>query len=78
MRNDEFDRRTGLDRRDAVGGLMLGIIAAIVLAAALYLWWPWNGPRNADTSSPGTTVGTSTRRPAAPAFPTAPAPTTTR
>jgi hypothetical protein len=77
MRNDDFHRRVGA--RDAgVGGLMLGIIAAIVLAAALYLWAPWNGPRTVDNTSPGTSVGSSTTRPAASTAPAAPGPTTSR
>jgi|GEM_PF-3674214 hypothetical protein len=77
MRNDEFDRRPGA-RDSGMGGLMLGIMVAIALAAALYFWSPWNGPKIADNTAPGTTVGSTTTRPTAPAAPTAPAPTTIR
>jgi hypothetical protein len=76
MRNDEFDRRTGASE-SGTGAVMLGIIAAVAVAAALYFWSPWNGPRLADNTSPGTTVGSTTTRPA-PAAPTTPGPTTAR
>jgi hypothetical protein len=70
MRNDD------LNRRDA--GLSRGVIAAIAAVcvfAILFMWAPWSGPRVADNSAPGTTVGSSTTRPAAPMAPnTAPAP----
>jgi hypothetical protein len=69
MRND-------LDRSPDRGmgtGLIAGIAAA-ALVASLVLWAPWNDSRVADNSAPGTTVGSTTTRPAAPAAPTDPAP----
>lgn len=79
MRNDDFDRRTGLDREDTKkGAMMLGIIALVAVGGALFLWAPWHGPRTADSSSPGSTVGSTTTRPDAPASPPGAGPTTTR
>lgn len=70
---DDFDRRN--DARDGgMGSMMLGILAALAVAAALYFWAPWNGPRTADNTSRTTTVGSATTRPAVPPAPTAPAP----
>ena len=71
-------RRNDLDRRE--GGMSSGLmmlIAAVVVFGLLFMWAPWSGPRVADNTSPGTTVGSSTTRPSAPMTPnTAPAPTT--
>ncbi len=70
MRNDDLDRRD----IGTSNGMKVGI-AALVLAALLFMWAPW-GPHVADLTTPGTTVGSSTSRPAAPASPVVPAPTT--
>lgn len=78
MRNDYFDRRTGLNREDTnKGAMMLGLIAVIAIAGALFLWAS-HGASTPDNSSAGTSVGSSSARPAAPSLPTAPGPTTTR
>jgi hypothetical protein len=72
MRRDDLDRREG----GMSSGLMM-LIAAVVVFGLLFMWAPWSGPRVADNTSPGTTVGSSTTRPSAPMTPnTAPAPTT--
>jgi hypothetical protein len=72
MRHDDLDRREG----GMSSGLMM-LIAAVVVFGLLFMWAPWSGPRVADNTSPGTTVGSSTTRPSAPMTPnTAPAPTT--
>ena len=72
MRRDDLDRREG----GISSGLMM-LIAAVVVFGLLFMWAPWSGPRVADNTSPGTTVGSSTTRPSAPMTPnTAPAPTT--
>jgi hypothetical protein len=72
MRRDDLDRREG----GMSSGLMM-LIAAVVVFGLLFMWAPWSGPRVADNTAPGTTVGSSTTRPSAPMAPnTAPAPTT--
>jgi hypothetical protein len=72
MRRDDLDRREG----GMSSGLMM-LIAALVVFGLLFIWAPWSGPRVADNTAPGTTVGSSTTRPSAPMAPnTAPAPTT--
>jgi hypothetical protein len=52
-------------------GLLAGF-GAVALVAALVIWAPWNSSRVANKSAPGTTVDSSTSRPAAPT--TAPSP----
>jgi hypothetical protein len=82
--DNDFNRRTNLDRRDGgMSGMMVAGLAALAIIFGLLLWAPWNGPRTADNATPGTTVGSSTTRPATPAAPSpapaAPAaPSTTR
>ena len=80
--NNHLNRRTDLDRNDLVdrrdsgrSGMMIAGLAALAIIFGLLMWAPWNGTRTADNSTPGTTVGSSTTRPAAPAAPGAPAPT---
>jgi hypothetical protein len=64
-------------RRDGMGAGMIALIAAIAVFALLFMWAPWSGPRTAENSGAGTTVGSSTTRPSAPMAPnTAPAPRT--
>jgi hypothetical protein len=71
MRNDNLERSGG------VSSTMMAVIAGIAVLALLFLWAPWSGPRVADNTAPGTTVGSSTTRPSAPMAPnTAPPPTT--
>ena len=77
------NRTTSTDptRRDGMGAGMtrarIALIAAIAVFALLFMWAPWSGPRTAENSGAGTTVGSSTTRPSAPMAPnTAPAPTT--
>jgi hypothetical protein len=69
--------RDDLDRRDTGmrSGTIMMIAAVIAVLAIAFVWHPWSGPRVADNTAPGTTVG-STTRPAAPVAPTAPAPVT--
>jgi hypothetical protein len=81
MLNDDLNRSdlnrdnpTGVDRHAGMGGGLIGLIVAAAVIAVLFMWAPWSGPRVADNTAPGTTVGTSTTRPAAPVAPTAPAP----
>ncbi len=70
MRSDDLDRRQG----GMSSGLMM-LVAAVVVFGLLFMWAPWSGPRVADNTAPGTTVGSSTTRPSAPMAPnTAPAP----
>jgi hypothetical protein len=69
MRDDNIERRGGMSTT------MIAVLAAIAVFALLFLWAPWSGPRVANNTAPGTTVGT-TNRPAAPVAPIAPAPTT--
>jgi hypothetical protein len=71
MRND-LNRDVG--RRDNMGGMVIGALAVLAVLGILFMWAPWSGPRTADNTSPGTTVGSTANRPAAPAAPTAPAP----
>jgi hypothetical protein len=74
MRNDDLNRRD-LNRTDtSMGGTILAALAAMVIIAALFMWAPWSGPKTADNASPGTTVGSSTTRPAAPPAPAPAAP----
>jgi hypothetical protein len=64
-------------RRDGMGGGMIALIAAVAVFALLFMWAPWSGPRTAENSGTGTTVGSSTIRPSAPMAPNAaPAPAT--
>ena len=73
------NRTTSSDptRRDGMGAGMIALIAAIAVFALLFMWAPWSGPRTAEISGMGTTVGSSTTRPSAPMAPnTAPAPNT--
>ena len=59
------------------GNTLAGIAAVVAVLFILFMWAPWSGPRVANNTAPGTTVGSSTTRPAAPMAPnTAPAPTT--
>jgi hypothetical protein len=79
MLNDDLNRnnlnRPDLNRRDGMSRGMIALIAAIAVFALLFTWAPWSGPRVADNTAPGTTVGSSTTRPSAPMTPnTAPAP----
>ena len=83
MRNDDLNRTDDLDRRTGISGGMMALIAAVAVLAVMFMWAPWSGPRVADNTAPGTTVGSSTR-PVTPAAPVArepaipPAPSTTR
>jgi hypothetical protein len=82
MLNDDLNRNdlnrnnlTGVDRRNTgMGGGWMMLLAAAVVLGLLFMWAPWSNNRTADNSRPGTTVGSSTNRPATPAAPTAPAP----
>jgi hypothetical protein len=67
MRDDMGRHESG------ISGVAIAAVAAVIVFALLFMWAPWSGPRVADNTAPGTTVG-STNRPAAPAAPTAPAP----
>jgi hypothetical protein len=58
-----------------MGGMILAAMAAIAIIAALFMWAPWSGPKIANNNAPGTTVGSSTTRPATPAAPASPATT---
>ena len=82
MLNDDMNRRADLNRRDnGMGGMMIAALVAAAVIIGLFMWAPWSGDRTASNTSPGTTVGSSTNRPAAPAAPSpaAPAaPSTTR
>jgi hypothetical protein len=82
MLNDDMSRRVDLNRRDnGMGGMMIAALVAAAVIIGLFMWAPWSGDRTASNTSPGTTVGSSTNRPAAPAAPSpaAPAaPSTTR
>ena len=76
MLNDDLNRRrdlntgTGMNRRDnEIGGMMIAAMVAAAVIIGLFIWAPWNHTRTADNASPGTTVGSSTNRPAAPASP---------
>jgi hypothetical protein len=72
MRRDDLDRREG-----GMSSALMMLIDAVVVFGLLFMWAPWSGPRVADNTAPGTTVGSSTTRPSAPMAPnTAPAPTT--
>jgi hypothetical protein len=70
--------RNNLDRTDKRAGMgngMIALITAVAVMAVLFMWAPWSGPKVADNTAPGTTVGSSTTRPSAPMAPTtAPAP----
>jgi len=61
MQNDDLNRTDDLDRRTGMSGGLLALIAAVVVLAVLFMWAPWSGPRVADNSAPGTTVGSATR-----------------
>jgi hypothetical protein len=83
MLNDRNrNRSTGTDRLDTTGAKIVGALAVASVVAALFMWAPWSGPKIADNTAPGTTVGSATR----PVTPPAPAmresvpaaPTTTR
>lgn len=74
-RRPDLDNRTGLNRRDSyVGGPAMWIIGAVIVFGLLLMWAPWNGPRVADNTAPGTTTGSSINRPAAPSAPAPAAP----
>ena len=72
--NDGLDRRRNLNEREGTGGMMVIALAVLAVLAVMFLWAPWKNTGTADNTSPGTTVGSSTTRPAPPASPTAPAP----
>jgi hypothetical protein len=82
MLNDDLNRNdlnrdnpSRVDRGAGLSGGMIALIAAVAVFALLFMWAPWSGPRVADNTAPGTTVGSSTTRPSAPMAPnTAPAP----
>ena len=74
-RNDSNRDALGRGDRTGVGGGLIGLIIAAAVIAVLFMWAPWSGPRVADNTAPGSTVGSSTR-PIPPAPPAAPAPTT--
>ena len=74
-RNDSNRDTLGRGDRTGVGGGLIGLIIAAAVIAVLFMWAPWSGPRVADNTAPGSTVGSSTR-PIPPAPPAAPAPTT--
>ena len=64
MRND-IDRPEGIST-----GMIVAIVAALLLAASLFIWGPWSSNSTANNTAPGTTVGSgSTTNPAAPATP---------
>jgi hypothetical protein len=71
------------NRQNNTGGMIIGTLAVLAVLVALFMWAPWSGPRVADNTTPGTTVGSSTR-PVTPPAPVArepaipQAPTTTR
>jgi hypothetical protein len=71
MRNDNLDRRDS-----GIGSTMIAVIAGIAVLALLFMWAPWSGPKVADNTAPGTTVGSSTR-PSTPVAPVGPATTPT-
>ena len=79
----ELDNRPGLDSgRAGIGtGTITAIIAAVVVAGALFLFGPWaNNTSTVTNSSPGTTTGQSSSIPraATPVTPLSPiAPATT-
>ena len=88
MINDDLNRENPRDPlyRDnlrtvepaGIGSGWIMLMAAVAVFAVLFMWAPWSGPRVADNTAPGTTVGSSTSRPSAPItapVPTAPAPT---
>ena len=79
MRNDDLNRPADLDQRTGMSGGLMTLIAAVAVLAVLFMWSPWSGPRIADNTAPGTTVGSSTRpvAPVArePAIPAAPSTT---
>ncbi len=77
MRDDnQFDQRG--NARNSTGGVMLAALAAAVVIIALIIWMPWNKNRTAENTSPGTTVGQSSRPEAPAPAPAAPAPSTKR
>lgn len=88
--NDDSNRNNNLnhnrldrtERRGGMGNGMIALIAAVAVIAVLFLWAPWSGPRVADNTAPGKTVGSSTTTRSAPSTipsPAAPAvPSTTR
>jgi hypothetical protein len=77
--NNDTNPRRNLNERRGMSGTMLAALAVLAVIAVMLFWAPWSGPRIADTTTPSTTVGQSTIRPAAPATNTAPAsPSTNR
>jgi hypothetical protein len=62
---DDLKRREG-----GMSGGVMAAIAAVFVFALLFMWAPWSGPKVANNSAPGTTVGSSTTRPSAPTAPT--------
>jgi hypothetical protein len=79
MLNDDMNRRADLNRRDnGMGGMMIAALVVAAVLIGLFMWAPWSGDRTASNTSPGTTVGSSASRPAAPAPGAPAAPSTTR
>jgi hypothetical protein len=74
MLNDNDSPRRNPNEREGMGAMMVIALAALVILAGVFFWAPWKDTRTTDNASPGTTVGSSTNRPAAPASPAAPAP----
>ena len=56
-----LNRPAELDQRTGMSGGLMALIAAVAVLAVLFMWSPWSGPRVADNTAPGTTVGSSTR-----------------
>lgn len=78
MRDDNLNRRDG-----GLSSTMMAVIAGIAVLALVFLWAPWSGPKVANNTAPGTTVGSSSRpvtplSPVGPASTTPAAPSTTR
>jgi hypothetical protein len=72
MRSDNLNRSnlasSDPDRRTRMGGTMMAVLAGLALLALLFMWSPWSSdnPGIASDSTPATTKGSSTARPAAP------------
>ena len=73
--NTDPNRRAAGRMDTGLGGMILGAMAAIAIMVAIFMWAPWSGPKVADNTAPGTTVGSSTTRPTTPAAPASPATT---
>jgi hypothetical protein len=72
MTGDNNDLNRSPDR--GLGGSILAALAVVVVLAIVWMLTPWSGSRTADNTGPGTTVGSTANRPAAPLAPTTPAP----